>query len=96
MKLEDLFKHIEDEHKPENSDVEDYDDLPSLSDRTAEHGEPYDPRIEDKKEIKKYLDDAMIYGSGFIKIGRRKWYNPFRWIKGLIYQKRINPHNIYR
>uniref|UniRef100_A0A6M3XJK4 Uncharacterized protein n=1 Tax=viral metagenome TaxID=1070528 RepID=A0A6M3XJK4_9ZZZZ len=33
MKLDDFFKHVEDEHKPENIDVEDYEDLPSLSDR---------------------------------------------------------------
>ena len=48
MKLDELFKHIEDEHKPECIDVEDYDELPSLSDRAAEHGEPYDSRIEDR------------------------------------------------
>jgi len=48
MKLDDFFKHVEDEHKPENIDVEDYDELPSLSDRAAEHGEPYDSIIEDR------------------------------------------------
>ena len=48
MTLDELFKHIEDEHKPECVDVEDYDDLPSLSDRAADHGEPYDSWIEDR------------------------------------------------
>ena len=48
MNLDEMFKHIEDEHEPENVGVEGYDELPSLSDRAAKHGEPYDSRAEDR------------------------------------------------
>lgn len=48
MTLDELFKDIEDKYKPENVDVEDYDSLPSLSDKAVEHGEPYDSRVEDR------------------------------------------------
>lgn len=48
------------------------------------------------KEINKYREDMIIYGTGILYTGIRKWYNPIRWIKGLIYQKRIHPKNFYR
>jgi hypothetical protein len=35
--------------------------------------------------------DCVTTGTGIYKTACRKWYNPMRWIKGLIYFKRIKP-----
>ena len=41
------------------------------------------------------LLDQLLYGCSFAKTGLRSWYNPFRWIKGKEYRKRIDPRKVY-
>ncbi len=35
-----------------------------------------------------------VIGGG-IKYGHRKWYNPMRYIKGILYAKYISPEKMY-
>ena len=48
------------------------------------------------KELLDLLSDLWIEGICFQKIGMRKWYNPMRYIKGIVYNKRIRPSDVYR
>lgn len=48
-----------------------------------------------EKQISAAIFDGLIVGTGIYKSGMRKWYNPIRWIKGLVYVKRINPKDFY-
>jgi hypothetical protein len=47
------------------------------------------------KEKRKAMEDCLMYGTGILITGYRKWYNPMRWIKGLMYEKRVNPEKFY-
>ncbi len=47
------------------------------------------------KETLKATMDSLALGTGIIKTGVRKWWNPMRWIKGPIYQKRIHPRKFH-
>lgn len=47
------------------------------------------------KDVDSFLRDQATFGVAFLEIGHRKWWNPMRWIKGAIYQKRIGHKNIY-
>jgi hypothetical protein len=49
----------------------------------------------DAKELRKLADDLMIYGTCVKIVGIRRWYNPMRWIKGKVFQKRIDPKDMY-
>ena len=49
MKLEDLFRLIEDKHKPESAyDEEEYYDYPGEHQVFGEMGESYDHRVDDR------------------------------------------------
>ena len=48
------------------------------------------------KELLGLLSDLWIEGICFQKTGTRKWYNPMRYIKGIVYNKRIKPSDVYR
>lgn len=47
---------------------------------------------DDQKTIK----SALAYGTGIIKTGIRKWYNPMRWIKGKVYQKFVSLKEVFK
>ena len=49
----------------------------------------------DEKQIAKAVYDSLSGGTGIMQTGRRKWYNPMRWLRGLVYHKRINPNKFY-
>ena len=40
--------------------------------------------------------NAVIYGTGILKTGIRKWYNPMRWVKGKIYQKSVTFKKVFK
>ncbi len=48
------------------------------------------------KPLKKAVKDSLIHGTGFLKTGTRKWYNPLRWIKGLVYQKYVSLKEVFK
>jgi len=40
--------------------------------------------------------DACIYGTGIWKTGKRKWYNPLRYIRGKHYRKNIRWEDVFK
>jgi hypothetical protein len=42
------------------------------------------------------LEDCLVFGLSSTKIGMRKWYNPWRWIRGPVYFKRVTPDEFWR
>jgi len=49
-----------------------------------------------KQLMEKAIKQSLIYGTGIIKTGIRKWYNPLRYIKGKIYQKAITLREVFK
>lgn len=47
------------------------------------------------KQISAAMLDGLTCGIGIYKIAHRKWYNPMRWLKGLVYLKRIKKKDFY-
>lgn len=47
------------------------------------------------KEMYKMCQDDIVYGMGVMYIRKRKWYNPMRYIFGLIKLKNLDPRKIY-
>jgi len=39
---------------------------------------------------------AWLYGTGIIKYGIRKWYNPLRWLFGKQYAKNIPLKKVFK
>ena len=49
-----------------------------------------------KRQIFKAMFDAMIYGTGILKLSKRKRYNPLRFIRGDFYLKRVKTTNFFK
>ena len=45
---------------------------------------------------RKMLDDMVVTGHSFIRICRRRWWNPLCYIVGSIYVKRIKNQDILK
>jgi len=55
-----------------------------------------DLKIMEKKEILNTMFDAMRYGTGILKLSKRKRYNPLRFIRGDFYLKRVKTTNFFK
>jgi len=40
--------------------------------------------------------NSCVNGTGIIKTGIRKWYNPLRYIKGKRYRKSVKLEDVFR
>jgi hypothetical protein len=49
-----------------------------------------------EKDFWKMTVDNFVYGMSCIKTGTRKWYNPMKYIKGIVYHKHISPKKMYK
>jgi hypothetical protein len=49
-----------------------------------------------KRQILKAMFDAMRYGTGILKLSKRKRYNPLRFIRGDFYLKRVKTTNFFK
>jgi hypothetical protein len=47
------------------------------------------------RECLKAASDAAIFGTGALFITERKWWNPMRYIKGPVKQKRLDPNKLF-
>ena len=49
-----------------------------------------------KKDLERFFKDTQGVGWGFVKSGRRRWWNPLRYILGKRYLKHIPINKIRR
>jgi hypothetical protein len=45
---------------------------------------------------KRVIMDSFKYGTGILKTGIRKWWNPLRYIKGHVYQKSVSLKEVFK
>jgi hypothetical protein len=55
----------------------------------------YRQMADDMVSSKEWEKDLFAYGICVKVVYSRAWYNPMRWFKGKINQKRINPKDFY-
>ncbi len=48
------------------------------------------------KEREKAEKDALVYGTGIVKCGIRKWWNPVRWFKGKHFRKHVSLEQVFK
>ena len=49
----------------------------------------------DPEKFQKLIHKITLNG-GAVKNGYRKWWNPMRWVKGIVYIKYISPKKLYK
>jgi hypothetical protein len=48
------------------------------------------------KHLIKSIKDSHLHGTGIVKYGTRKWFNPLRYFKGRVYMKRVSLKEVFK